>query len=277
MARVAEESGFDSIWVGDHLLYRTPAGDKGPWEAWTLLSALAAVTERIELGPLVAATSFHNPAMIAKKAATLDEIAGGRLILGLGAGWNQAEYEAYGFPFDHRAARFEEALTIIRTLLTEGEIDFQGTYYRARNCVLVPRGPRLHGPPLMIGSMGQRVLSAALPHVAMWNAWYTWFGNRPEGLAPILDRVRRLCADQGRDPATLELTVAVLVQLEGHTFAARGYSVPEEVTPIRGDPSEVAGQLRTFGELGIGHLQLVTDPITTESIAALAPVLEQLR
>ena len=149
MAQAAEAIGLDSIWVGDHLLYRylDDAGHeteppRGPWEAWTTLAAVAAVTERVELGPLVAATSFHNPAMLAKKAATLDEISGGRLILGLGAGWNEPEYLAYGYPFDHRVSRFEEAFTIIRSLLHDGHADLPGTYYTVTDAELVPRGPR---------------------------------------------------------------------------------------------------------------------------------------
>ena len=113
MAQTAEEIGLDSLWVGDHLLYRYPGEEpRGPWEAWSQLAALAAITTRVQLGPLVAATSFHNPAMLAKKAATIDDISGGRLILGLGAGWNRAEYEAFGFPYDRRVSRFEEAFTI---------------------------------------------------------------------------------------------------------------------------------------------------------------------
>ena len=143
MAVTAERIGLDSIWVGDHLLYRgdgSPA--RGPWEAWSTLAALAAVTERVEIGPLVASTSFHNPAMLAKKAATIDEISGGRLILGLGAGWNEVEYAAYGFPFDHRVSRFEEAFTIVRRLLTTGRCDFHGTYFQLDDCELLPRGPR---------------------------------------------------------------------------------------------------------------------------------------
>ena len=124
MARTAEGIGLDSIWVGDHLLYR---GDglpsRGPWEAWTTLAAIASATERVEIGPLVAATSFHNPGLLAKQAATVDEISGGRLVLGLGAGWNEAEYTAFGLPFDHRVSRFEEAFTVIRTLLADGRCD----------------------------------------------------------------------------------------------------------------------------------------------------------
>src|SRR3954471_20717293 len=150
MARAAEDAGFDSIWLGDHLLYDLPNGEvRGPWEVWTALAALASVTERVELGPLVASTSFHAPPMLAKLAATVDAISGGRLILGLGAGWNTPDYRAYGFPYDHRVSRFGEAFTIIRALLADGSIDFHGTYYEATNCVLHPRSPRAGGPPLM--------------------------------------------------------------------------------------------------------------------------------
>ncbi len=126
IAITAEEVGFDSIWVGDHLLFRDQVtGVRGPMEAWSMLAALGEATERALIGPLVASTSFHNPAMIAKKAATVDDISGGRLVLGLGAGWNEPEYAAFGFPFDHRVSRFEEAFTIIRTLIREGAIDHQ--------------------------------------------------------------------------------------------------------------------------------------------------------
>ena len=190
MARLAEQVGFDSVWVGDHLLYRYDDGSRrGPWEAWSVLAALAEATERIELGPLVAATSFHSPPMLAKKAATIDEISGGRLILGLGAGWNETEYEAFGFPFDSRVSRFEEAFTIIRSLLREGYVDFEGRYYQARDCHLLPRGPRPNGPPLMVGSIGPRMLEITLPHVAAWNAWGPWFGNAVEGYAALHERI----------------------------------------------------------------------------------------
>src|SRR5688572_17301063 len=149
MARLIEDAGFDSIWTGDHLLYRDERrGSRGPWEAWSVLAAVAATTSRVELGPLVASTSFHNPAMLAKKAATFDEISGGRLILGLGAGWNETEYAAFGFPFDHRVSRFEEAFTIIRLLLATGRCDVHGTYYQLEDAELLPRGPRPNGPPL---------------------------------------------------------------------------------------------------------------------------------
>src|SRR5918993_1130437 len=158
LARRVEAAGDDSIWVGDHLLYDLPDGStRGPYEAWTTLAAIAAVTERVEIGPLVASTSFHAPAMLAKQAATVDAISGGRLILALGAGWNPPDYRAFGFPYDHRVSRFEEAFTIIRTLLTEGAIDFHGEYHDVTGCVLHPMSPRPGGPPLMVGSIGDRM------------------------------------------------------------------------------------------------------------------------
>jgi probable F420-dependent oxidoreductase len=274
MAQLAEQVGFDSLWVGDHLLYRDEDGVRGPWEAWTQLAALAAVTERMELGPLVAATSFHNPAMIAKKAATLDEISGGRLILGLGAGWNEPEYRAFGFPFDHRVDRFEEAFTVIRTLLREGKIDFDGRYYQARDCELLPRGPRPQGPPLMIGSNGPRMLELTLPYVDAWNAWFAWFGNDPERLRPMLAAVDETCAKVGRDPAEVQRTVAVLVRT---SLAEKQVDEADrrgrKSSALTGSPQQIADGLRAFAEVGVDHLQLVIDPITAGSIEELAPAL----
>src|SRR4051794_490699 len=111
MARAAEEAGFDALYVGDHLLYRAGGGrpERGPWEAWTLLAALAAVTERVDLGPLVACAAFPPPAVLAKMAATLGELSAGRFVLGLGAGWNEDEFRAFGIPYDKRVSRFAEA------------------------------------------------------------------------------------------------------------------------------------------------------------------------
>jgi alkanesulfonate monooxygenase SsuD/methylene tetrahydromethanopterin reductase-like flavin-dependent oxidoreductase (luciferase family) len=276
MTRAIEDTGFDSVWVGEHLLYRWPdRPPRGPWEAWTLLAAIAAVTSRIELGPLVACTNFHNPALLAKQAATIDEVSGGRFILGLGAGWNEAEFRAYGFPFDHRIDRFEEAFTIIRTLLREGAIDFDGRWYQARDCELLPRGPRPAGPPLMIGSVGPRMLRATLPYVDAWNVWFNDTGNRPAGVAPLRQLVDATCTGLGRDPAGVERTVAVLIRLPGGSGRLQGTSA-NPAPPLEGSPSELADVLRAFAAEGIGHVQLVLDPITLGSIRALEPTLVEL-
>lgn len=275
IAVAVEAVGFDSLWVGDHLLYRNADGASGPWEAWSVLAAVAAVTERVQIGPLVASTSFHNPAMLAKKAATVDEISGGRLILGLGAGWNEIEYAAYGFPFGHRASRFEEAFTIIRTLLTEGFIDFEGVYYTLRDCELIPRA-RSGGIPLMVGSQGPRVLRATLPYVDMWNGWHSWYGNTPEGVAALLAKIDAACLGVNRDPASVERTVAVLVQAPGGGGRSSGSTERGSSRPLRGDAQDIAERLTELARAGVDHVQLVVDPITVASIEWLGGALEAL-
>ena len=274
MTQLAERIGLDSIWIGDHLLYRDDGRPtRGPWEMWSTLAALAAVTERVEIGPLVASTSFHAPAMLAKKAVTIDEISRGRLILGLGAGWNEPDYRAFGFPYDHRVSRFEEAFTIIRTLLSTGRCDFHGTYYDVDDCELLPRGPRPAGPPLLIGSTGERMLSLTLPHVAAWNAWFTEFGNGLDGYRALRDRIDAACRAVSRPPEVVERTVALFVRFADLDPGPSPIRRTPDEPAIDGDPAEVAGVLRAFAGEGVGHVQLVLDPITIESIAALAPAL----
>jgi probable F420-dependent oxidoreductase len=278
MARTAEAVGFDSLWVGDHLVYDLPGGvTRGPWEAWTSLAALAAVTERVELGPLVASTSFHPPAMLAKQAATVDAISGGRLILGLGAGWNEREYRAFGFPYDRRVSRFEEAFTIVRTLLREGRADVDGEFYRVEDCVLDPPPARPGGPPLMLGSIGPRMLRIGLPHVDAWNVWWSDYGNTPSGFAGLRERVEEAAAAAGRAPGEVAATAAVFVQLPGGAGRVMGdsaYDAP--VPPVTGSAEDVAAHLRAMADAGATHLQLVLDPITEASLEALAPALALL-
>jgi alkanesulfonate monooxygenase SsuD/methylene tetrahydromethanopterin reductase-like flavin-dependent oxidoreductase (luciferase family) len=273
MARRAEALGYDSLWVGEHLLYRFADGStRGPWEAWTTMAGLAAATSTIRFGPLVACTSFHNPALLAKQAATLDEMSHGRFVLGLGAGWNETEFRAFGYPFDRRIDRFEEAFTIIRTLLQEGAIDLDGRYYQARNCELTPRGPTAGGPPLLIGSNGDRMLHIALPHVAAWNSWFNNTKNRPAGVAPLSEKVDAVARDVGRDPAEIERSVAVYVQLSGGSGRFQGNST-DLPPPLAGDPETMAAELRAYAAAGISEVQLVMDPISAHSIAEFARVL----
>jgi probable F420-dependent oxidoreductase len=269
MARVAEDSGFDSLWVSDHLLFRFAGKEpQGVWECWSLLAALAAATSRVEIGPLVSCTSFRNPALLAKIAATVDEISGGRLILGLGAGWHEPEYGAFGYPFDHRVSRFEEALRIVAGLLRDGQVDFNGKFHQARDCELRPRGPRPNGPPIMIGSIGGRMLRLAAQHADLWNAWGV---NRPANVAPLRDAVDAACRAVGRDPATLGRTVSVLVDLPG--AAGR----PRETPPfLTGSPAELAEAFRGYAREGVSHIQIVLDPSDVRGVEALAPVLEAL-
>lgn len=276
VAVTAEECGFDSIWLGDHLLYRDPDGStRGPWEAWSVLAALGEATERVELGPLVASTAFHAPAMLAKKAATVDEISGGRLILGLGAGWNRTEFEAFGFPYDHRASRFEEAFTIIRTLIREGSTDFTGDYYRVQEMELVP--PARPDMKILVGSNGPRLLRATMPHADMWNTWHLDYGNRAAGLEPLMRRVDEACAAVERDPAGVEKTAAVYVQLSRGEGRRAGSREKQDSPPIRGSHEEIAAELRAFDDLGLAHIQVVLDPIDARGVEELAEIVRQLR
>jgi len=278
IARTAEQAGFDSIWLGDHLLYRYESGEtRGPWEAWTTLAGLAEATERVTIGPLVAATAFHSPFMLAKLAATVDEISAGRLVLGLGAGWNETEFAALGAPFDHRISRFEESFTIVRTLLAHGSIDFQGEFFTARDAELLPRSARSGGPPIMIGSSGPRMLAATVPYVASWNAWYADTANSPAGVPALREVVDKAARDAGRDPAAIERTVAVQVRMPAGTGRVMGDTSERMVVPpLEGTAEHMADELRAYAREGVGHVQLVVDPITEASVAALAPVLELL-
>ncbi|MEA2296744.1 MAG: hypothetical protein QOE86_4383, partial [Solirubrobacteraceae bacterium] len=214
MAVAAERAGFDSVWLGDHLLYRGDGRpERGPWEAWTSLAALAAATERVTLGPLVACLAFHPPAVLAKMAATIDEVSGGRFVLGVGAGWNAVEFAAFGLPFDRPVSRFAEAFAVVRGLLAGERVTLDGAYVRADDAVLLP--PPARRVPLMVGSNGPRMLSLTVPHVDAWNTWWDDYGNDAEGFAALNDRISAACRDAGRDPATLARSACVLVAIGG--------------------------------------------------------------
>lgn len=269
MARAAEEVGFDSIWLGDHLLYRGDGRpERGPWDAWTTLAALAASTERVRLGPMVACTAFHPPGILARMGANVGETSGGRFVFGIGAGWNETEFRAFGIPFDQRAARFEEAFEIVRRLLAGERVTFEGRFSQVRDAVLLPRPARR--VPLMIGSTGERVLRMALPHVETWNTWYTGFGNTAEGLAPVNERISALAAEAGRDPAEIRRSVCTLVVVDPD---AGERPVTDDIVPIDGrSPDRVAERLRGLADAGADEAILVFSPITERSIRATGEV-----
>ena len=273
LCRVAEDVGFDSLWVPDHLVYRDNEGaSTGPWECWSMLSAVAAVTSRVAIGPLVLCTSFREPGLIAKMAATLDEISDGRLILGLGAGWNETEYEAFGFPYETRFGQFREAFHIISTLLRDGQIDFEGCYYTLRDCEIRPRGPRSEGPPLLIGSKGSQVLRMTLPHVSYWNGWARWWGNDVARVGPLLEEVDQAAREAGQDPTGIQKTVAMFVRLNG------GLEPDDPGAPyLEGSNDRIVEELKGYSDRGIQHVQIVLDPITTDGIERFGAILEQFR
>ena len=281
IVRHAEAVGFHLISIPDHLIFDVGETDKPPvgiWECWSVLAALAAVTTRIQLATEVVCTSFRNPALLAKMADTVDEISGGRLILGLGAGYHQLEFRAFGYPFDHLIGRFEEALQIIHSLLRTGQVDFQGQYYQARDCELRPRGPTAGGPPIMIGARPDRprALRLAAQYADYWNMLPV---NRVEDVAPLRAAVDAACAKAGRDPTTLKRTITALVDMPGSETdpAVGGFARwRAHRVPATGTPEQLASLLRGFAHEGVDHVQISLEPPTMAGIDAFAPVLELL-
>ncbi|MEZ4507503.1 MAG: LLM class flavin-dependent oxidoreductase [Thermomicrobiales bacterium] len=275
MATTAEDVGFDSVWLPDHLLFRFPnVHPQGVWDVWSLMPALAAVTKRVEIAPLVACSSFRNPALIAKMADTIDEISGGRFILGLGAGWHEPEYTAFGFPHDHRVGRFEEALQIIHSLLRTGHVDFDGRFYSARDCELRPRGPRPEGPPILIGSSSPRMMGLMAKYADFWNR------DRMNDVGQLLEveaRVDAACRAAGRDPQTLGRVVGIQVDMlneQREAFTPRQWVMSP--FPLSGSSEELAEQIRAFTRARVDHLIVSIDPVSPAAVEAFAPVLELL-
>ena len=275
LAVTADESGLDSIWGADHLIFRSRSGElHGIHECWTLLTAVAAVTSRAEIGPMVLALPFRNPALVAKMATALDEVSGGRLILGLGCGWHAPEFEMFDYPFDHRVGRFEEGLNVLLPLLREGRTKFEGRWHRA-DASLLPAGPRPNGPPILIAGKGPRMLRLTARHADQWNA--AWFG-RPSDSAELDARIvalRQACDAEGRDPATLTLTAGLYVVFPELVERFGGEEPPDDA--IAGDVDEVGRELAGYQEKGIEHLIVHLWPRIPEAVEALARAAEVAR
>jgi probable F420-dependent oxidoreductase len=259
IAQRAEADGFDSIWLADHFMYRDGSeAPRGIWECLTMLAALAEATERVEIGTLVLCNSFRNPAILAKMATAIDEVSDGRLILGIGAGWNEPEYQAFGLPFDHRVDRFEEAMQILKPLVRDGYTDFAGQYYQARDCYNVPLGPRPGGPPLMSGGEGPRMLRLTAQYADLWNTGYM---GQPETMTGPLARIEAACREVGRDPASIGITALI-----GLWFPDLQPSKPAFLeSPLTGTPDEIARAMRGYADLGVQHIMFQLWPYTPQS------------
>jgi probable F420-dependent oxidoreductase len=269
IARAVEVAGLDSIWVADHLIYRDPEGvEFGIHESWTILSAVAAVTERVELGTLVLCLSFRDPGVTAKMAATLDVLSDGRLILGLGAGWHDPEYEAFGMPIDHRVGRFEEGLEIIARLLRGERVSYEGQWHRTADAVLLPAPTR--NIPILIAAKGPRMLDLTARWADAWNT--AWYGAPSERLTTSLAAVDAALEAAGRPSGELARTVGIDV-------VDRDQPTGPDVSPraLAGDMDELVGALRAYADLGIGHLMVGLEPMTTQSVERLGEAVRRAR
>jgi probable F420-dependent oxidoreductase len=246
LAVAAEAVGFDSFWLPDHFIYRPHEPDElGCWEVFTYLSALASVTGKIAFGPFVANTAFRNPALLARMADTIDEISGGRFLLGLGAGNWEPEHTMFGYPFDHRAGRFDEAIQIIAPLLRDGKVDFHGRYCQASDCVLRPRGPSPSGPPIWVGAKGERMLRIIARHA---DAYISIWPTEPAQVAEQWEHMAAICQEVGRTPGTLQLTVGTHIHLPENGRPA------EDDGAICGTYDEIAAKLHALADAGVRHL-----------------------
>ncbi|RPH36704.1 MAG: LLM class flavin-dependent oxidoreductase [Chloroflexi bacterium] len=262
LAVEAEASGLDSVWGADHLIFRDEKETVGIRECWTVLTAVAAVTSRVEIGPLVLALPFRNPALTAKMASELDEVSGGRLVLGLGCGWHEPEFDAFGYPFDHRVGRFEEGVRIIAPLLRGESVTFEGRWHQAKDAELLPRPVRDGGPPILIAGKRPRMLRIVAEHAAQWNgAWYG-FPDQADELRTRLANVAEAVEAAGRDASSLTLTAGIFVAHQDADDDA-----PEAA--IRGSTSEIGDALAGYAELGISHLITHVFPRTPAAVARL--------
>lgn len=275
LALHAERLGFHSVWTGDHLLFRafemtpTVQGTQGAWESWTTLTGLAEATTTIKMGPWVLCTPLRNPAVLAKMAVTLDEVSNGRFILGLGSGWNRPVFDAFGVPFDHLVGRLEEALQIMAPLLREGKVDFEGQYYSAPNCEIVPRGPSPQGPPILIAAQRPRMLRLAARYADIWNR-SSGYPTVPKDRTELLAGMDEACDEVGRDPSTLEITTRLFM---GFPEAAPMPSIfPEGSIPM--GKAQVADILSAYAALGVGLAFCQIYPCSEAGLDVLAEAVQ---
>jgi len=277
-AAAAEAAGFDMFVFEDALLYRGEAATDGVWESVVIAAAVAATTSRINLGQSVVNSPYRAPAMTAKIAETIDEISGGRFVLGIGAGNTaDSDYEAFGIPTDKRFSRFAEAIQIIHGLLKNGEVDFEGEFYSVKRAELVLRGPRQNGPPINIAAGGPKMLQLAARYGDAWN-WWGWDETLEQirvRLRPIINLLEQACEAEERDPSTLvrtfDLYTVVPEAFRNRIGNAEGFQFEQ---PVTGTSAEIAEHILSLGELGLEEVRCDVWPTETAAVEAMAPVVE---
>jgi alkanesulfonate monooxygenase SsuD/methylene tetrahydromethanopterin reductase-like flavin-dependent oxidoreductase (luciferase family) len=271
LAVQAEAIGFDTVWVADELLWRPPNGDThGWWECLAMAGALAAATSRIKVGTWVLSALHRNPGITAKAVETLDEISGGRFVLGLGSGHAGRQAHAFGLPEDHVFGRFAEAIEIIVPLLRQRRADFEGTFHAARDLEHRPVGPRPGGIPIMIGAKGPKMLELAVRHADVWS-WYVEERSDLMEFGPRLEALLAACEVAGRDPATIGRSAGIVVEPTAIAGAAQVLGVP-----VRGSSEEIADAFREFRQAGFTQLEVLLWPPTPAALEAMAPAIRLL-
>ena len=263
LAVTSEQAGLDSIWVADHLFFVPPEGPmRGVWESLTMLAALAEATSRVELGPLVLCTPFRNPGLIAWAANTLDEISGGRFVLGMGAGWHAPEFEAFGFEFERRVTLFEESLNIVVPLLREGRVEFDGGL-TSGNAELRPPGPRAGrgGPPILIAGTKPRMMRLTAQWADRWNS--VWWGLPNDEFRAERDQLVEACRRRERDPATIEVSAGLVV---------RDPAAAEDNTDqaLRGDADHLADAFGAWRKEGVAEVICRLEPPSVAMVETIA-------
>ena len=266
----AEAMGFDAVWVPDELLWRRPDSTHGWWECVAMAGAVAASTTRVKVGSWVLSALHRNPGITAKAVETLDEISGGRFVLGLGSGHAGSQAHAFGLAEDHVHGRFEEAVEIIVPLLRAGRADFQGTYHAARDLEQRPVGPRPGQVPIMIGAKGPKMLRLAARHADTWS-WYVEERSKLAEFAPLLVALEAACLQADRDPASIGRSAGIIVEPTDVTGAAKELAVP-----LSGSAEAIADGIRAFRDGGFTQLEILLWPRTVAALDAMAPVLELL-
>jgi alkanesulfonate monooxygenase SsuD/methylene tetrahydromethanopterin reductase-like flavin-dependent oxidoreductase (luciferase family) len=268
----AEEAGFHSVWAFEHVLFRMPGqAERGALEAWTIMSLLGEATTRIGIGSLVLGMRFRNPALLAKMAVTLDEAIGGRLTLGVSAGWHDPEYVAFGWPTDHRLGRTEEGFHVLRGLLDAERVTFDGRWVQADDAVLLP--PPTRRIPLLITSRMGRMARIAARYADMWNG--AWVASPADGvLVARMAEIDRACDEIGRAPAEIARTAGVSVRYDDADLPGPTGNREKD---IRGDRSAVAASLVAFRDAGYSEVMVWLEPMNERSIERLAEAVERMR
>ncbi len=271
MAQRAEAIGFDTVWIPDELLWRVPSWPdaRGWWEGVAMTAAVAVATSRISVGSWVLSALHRAPGLTAKVAVTLDELSGGRFVLGLGAGHAGDQGASFGYPGDRTVSRYEEALAIILPALRGEEVTYEGEFHTVRRLDIRPHGPRGAAIPLMLAGHRSRTMRLAARHADIWSGFATE-SSLPEWFSPMLASLDEACEDVGRDPATLQRSIGVSVVTDLDAWA------DEAGIPISGSPEEIAETLGRFAAVGATRVEIMLWPGTEEALETLAPAIEML-